>query len=494
LVWRRHCEEGWWFWHERHDWRKKLRERPAETEWRQLYKERRRIDFETEKLFEALLNTQQHRLQRIETIANHGDDVRELLLVHQDETPDDAPDVLARRHFANAILGRMNRKVALEKWSRLQRQEMVSLEEVLGSFDLFAMSGKSARLHDIAKEFDYLAREIREEDPKFNDLSIRARAIRVAEYLRKKGLVGNSALETVDYHALRNNYISMALFVPPHTSLPLQTAAIYCAVARRLGVNAKPSNYPQHVHVVVEAPRGTTLDGKPKLPDSAGELEIMHLDPWNTNEEIPEQQLRQRLLLMGAPSHLLHQHLGAATTIEIVQRTARNIMNSVQEARRSEPQPGDNDDEHPEREAAWYSMLWALMVLGGANALQQRRHCLPYLQRHVQQYNPEDLGLIQDFVIPMFADKDLRDLEDLSRYIAAVRAADRNLPPPSPRDSDATRAVRYEVGTAFLHKRYGYAGIVIGWDAQCAAEQDWIRDMRVDSLPRGRTQPFYNVL
>jgi F-box protein 21 len=448
-------------------------------------------------LFNALLETQQYRLQRIEKIANHGHDVKEMLLRHRDDTPAEASDVLARQHFANAILGRINRKTAVGKWLRLQNKEMVSLEEVLGSFDLFALSGKREDLTGVAEEFDRLAEEVKQDD-KFEGLSTRLKAIRIAEYLRARGLVGNSALETIDYHALRNNYMSMALFTPPHTSLPLQTAAIYCAVARRLGIDAKPSNYPQHVHVVVTAPRDVSLDGAPKNSGSTSEPEIMHLDPWHGSDEIPAQQLRSRLILMGTPQHQIDQQLGASTSFEVAQRTARNIMVSVQEARRAEPAT-DMDDDYPEREGAWYSMLWALMILGGNNtnaALQQRRHCLPYLQRHVQQYNPEDLGLIEEFAMPMFVDKEarVRDFEGLWEYIMAVRAADGNKPPPSPRDSPATRAVQYRIGTAFTHKRYGYAGVVIGWDAKCAAEQDWIRDMRVDSLPRGRSQPFYNVL
>jgi F-box protein 21 len=222
------------------------------------------------------------------------------------------------------------------------------------------------------------------------------------------------------------------------------------------------------------------------------------MDPWHGSEEITAQSLRSRLILMGTPQHQVDQQLGAATYFEVAQRTARNIMVSVQEARRADAVP-DSDDDNPQREGAWYSMLWALMILGGNNpnaALQQRRHCLPYLQRHVQQYNPEDLGLIQEFAMPLFADKEtrVRDFEDLSQYVMAVRAADGNIPPPSPRSTAEPRAVRYQIGTAFTHKRYGYAGVVIGWDAHCAAEQDWIRDMNVDSLPRGRSQPFYNVL
>lgn len=42
--------------------------------------------------------------------------------------------------------------------------------------------------------------------------------------------------------------------------------------------------------------------------------------------------------------------------------------------------------------------------------------------------------------------------------------------------------------------RYGYTGAIIGWDPQCHMGEGWIRSMNVDGLPRGRQQPFYNVI
>ena len=67
--------------------------------------------------------------------------------------------------------------------------------------------------------------------------------------------------------------------------------------------------------------------------------------------------------------------------IEIVQRTSRNIMNSVQTARRDDhlPSTSSNPNTTPELEAAWYSMLWAFMILGesnGGSSFLRRRHWL----------------------------------------------------------------------------------------------------------------------
>ncbi|KAI7296765.1 hypothetical protein KC340_g15299 [Hortaea werneckii] len=582
-VWRRHCLAEYCYWQPHHEFKEKLTLPPAQTPWRQLFAERRRTDAEAADLFEALLLTQQERYARMERIANWGYDVKDLLLGIVDGTPEDAEDVLARRYHANAILGSIHRMTAVEKWMRLQRQQMVRLEEVLGAYDLFVLAGRRGDLSDIDREFDRIAENIRQRDPDFDELSVRRKAGQIAKYLRSEKLVGNPNEE--NYHALRNNFISMALFEEPHTSLPLQSVAIYCAVARRLGVNARPSNYPHHVHAVIEAPSTHTLDGKPRpithppRPDNddqpPDETEIMHMDPWRSSTETPRSDLLTRLIQIGIPpSH--HPHCLAATSnLEIALRTGRNLMNSVSEARDlAHTGVSTTTPPVPDIDAAWYSMLWSMFILGessAASALHRRRQILPYLIEHYQAHFPGDLGLIERIVPPLLEGQ--REWHVLLHLITTARKADRNRrapcyragprepvgrgggeegverrdeqssssssasvsSPPGPscsssfasapsgpqnpnlpstgaergrgeeqweggsRSDDttnaaATAAVTWKIGTYFRHKRYRYAGIVIGWDTSCGAEPAWIEQMRVDDLPRGRHQPFFNVV
>ncbi|CAO1625087.1 unnamed protein product [Parajaminaea phylloscopi] len=55
--------------------------------------------------------------------------------------------------------------------------------------------------------------------------------------------------------------------------------------------------------------------------------------------------------------------------------------------------------------------------------------------------------------------------------------------------------VTYRVGTLFTHRRYGYRGVILAWDATCEASDAWQHQMRIDTLPHGGSQqPFYNVL
>lgn len=48
----------------------------------------------------------------------------------------------------------------------------------------------------------------------------------------------------------------------------------------------------------------------------------------------------------------------------------------------------------------------------------------------------------------------------------------------------------------FRHIRYSYIGVIFGWNSTCQPDEgeEWIERMDVDTLSRGRKQPFYNVL
>lgn len=493
LVWRRHCLREWRYWESYHELADRLASPPARTKWHQLYKDRKKTDSMAVATFEAMLKTQLFRFQRMEELSAIGYDVKDLMMRLRDHTPDHVDDVLARRFHANAVIGLIHRSTAVVEWTRLQKNQSVSLEDVLGAFDLFILGGKPGDLSDVSRELDRIAQSIRAQDFDFDALTTRERALRIARYLRSEQLVGNP--DENDYHALRNNFISIALFDNVHTSLPLQSVAIYCTVARRLGVNAKPSNYPYHAHAVVEAPNHLTLDGRPRTDEQQQQdpPEHMHLDPWRSSDEVPLSQLVLRLTQMGAP---VAQHallLGPASDLESSLRTARNIMNSVQESRDrrggANPPPA-----FPDIESAWYSMLWAMVILGDSSpesSAHRRRSCMPYLLEHHQAHFPEDIGLVEHVMAPMF--QGWREHRVILQLIHSARKSDRNRKAPSPRDQHATH-VTHRVGQHFRHKRYGYAGFIIGWDLKCGAETRWIQQMRVDELPRGRHQPFYNVV
>lgn len=496
LVWRRHCIEGWRYWDSLHDLPGRTLLPPAQTRWRDLFEKRKKMDDDALAKFNVMLLAQQYRTRRIEQLTTKGYDILDLMVNLERNTPDDAEDVLARRYHARIIRAKLYRQMAINQWDRINDSRMVSLDSALGAYDLFALSGEAGNLIDLQSELQRLASAVEKHIPNFKDLCTRQKAIEVATYLRSEHLLGNDQLG--GYHALRNNYITLALMREPHRSLPLQSAAIYCGVARRLGVDARPSNFPHHVYVVVQPPRGKDLEGRAKMstPLDFLENEYMYMDPWRSDQEVDRSHLVTTLNQMGTTPANHDAFLGPASLADTVLRAGRNIVNSVTETRnrlRVAPQATSQQDDI-DVERAWYSMLWATMLIGYGDhhmTLQRQRSCLPYLLEHYQMHFPEDLGLLERYILPMF--RDAQEHDTLLHLVGVARAGDENMKAPSPRGPH-TSQVEYKVGNHFKHRRYGYTGVIIGWDTRCEAQEQWITQMRVNELPNGRHQPFYHVL
>lgn len=67
-----------------------------------------------------------------------------------------------------------------------------------------------------------------------------------------------------------------------------------------------------------------------------------------------------------------------------------------------------------------------------------------------------------------------------------------NLPKPMHRNEFPL--VHYSVGMIAHHRRYNYMCVIRGWDDCCKSSEEWSAQMGVNNLPKGRNQPFYNVL
>jgi F-box protein 21 len=81
----------------------------------------------------------------------------------------------------------------------------------------------------------------------------------------------------------------------------------------------------------------------------------------------------------------------------------------------------------------------------------------------------------------------------LLHFVQSMHNADALKKPVLTRD-EGTVNVKFKVGQLFQHKRYDYEGVVTGWDTNCDAGEEWIQNMDVDRLPKGRQQAFYHVL
>ncbi|POS73942.1 hypothetical protein DHEL01_v207662 [Diaporthe helianthi] len=494
-VWKKHCLTTWYYWDPRHELPEKLAQPPLQTDWRQLFLQRVSSDLEAVRVFQDMISSQQMRMNRMNEIAEKGRDAQDLLLNLKDRTPEHAEDVLAKRWYADAILKMLHRSMAVDVWRRFRSAQDVTIEEALCAFDMFVLGESLGDFAAVERRFDSIAQSIRDSTPNFEDKTVRQKALLIAGYLLSEGLVGMSALapDAANYHALRNNFITMALFTPTHTSLPLQSVAIYCAVARRCGIDATPSNFPRHVHAVVQAPPGQSIDGEPKTTGSG--RDYLHVDVWQEPHQLHEDILRLRLLQNHIPVDEHDRQLGPSDGLNTLVRAARNVLVSVENGRLHQEGGDTPPDEHSQvldPSAAQYASFWAMcLLIDEDDTSVQRRNALQVLLQIFLKHFPEDFALVRNWALPMLEGSlDYGRVEDVIDELV-----DTDAEPIEPKIRAAEIGeIQYRVGQHFEHRRYGYKGFIIGWDGRCEADSEWIELMQVDNLRRGRLQPFYNIV
>lgn len=331
---------------------------------------------------------------------------------------------------------------------------------------------------------------MRRETPGLDGMTPRKRALEVVRFLRARNLTGvNSKLA---YRDLQNNYIGIALQDPQHPSLPLISAAIFCAVAERLGLDAKCCGFPAHVYAIVNVPTDENLESEDHIPTAP-----MYLDPFDSDDEVALDYLQTKLRTEWGLRDQ-EKYLAPASTTSMVLRTGMNILHTVRGFRRADGGDGTNTG-HPtislhanpfaDMATAYYSALWSRYLLEKSNDFIQ------FLLQQFEERYPMDASLLERHVLPSTigtrGDWDIR----LSEAIRVVRAGDGIPKQIRARDTVASREnVAYKVGQVFMHRRYGYLAVITGWDVECGADSQWIEQNLVDSLHSGRKQSFYHAL
>ncbi|KAF2827582.1 YccV-like-domain-containing protein [Ophiobolus disseminans] len=497
ILWRHLCQTQFRTWDSRHNIATKLTGPLSDVDWRGLYIEKTKIGARTRELLDHIVSTQHKRIRCINEIAAFGYDAKETLL-KESECPNDAEDVLARRYYANAVLERIHREIAINVWKDLSEEDNVPLERALGAYDVFARGGEDVDTSVIEEELDALASDVLEEYVGFRDLSSRLKASTLATFLRDRGFEG---VPDTSYRALGNSFIGLVLSSETHHSLPLISVAIYCALARRVGLDARPCGFLFHVYTLVYAPPNYNLDGEYK-PTSTTVRDYMYLDPFRSSTEVQRGDLQRTLRDMGVPGAEHEHFLSDTTTREMVLRTARNIMNSFQNIRQTEATirgiQASWFNTYPDMDNAFYATIWSMIILGpsddaanASNATTRRRQYLPYLLEHFQTHFPWDVTLLEKYVIPMFYNQP--EGQRLLQFVQSMHQVDSMRKSVISRDEKSMN-VGFKVGQLFQHKRYSYEGVVTGWDINCDAGEEWIQNMDVDRLPSGRDQAFYHVL
>ena len=129
--------------------------------------------------------------------------------------------------------------------------------------------------------FDDLAKKFRDGQANLHEMTVRQKAMALLHFVRSENLTGMVDPEN-NYRNIRNCLIGHALFDEEHQSLPIISSAIYCCLATRIGLTSACCAFPGHVHSMVFANDGETLDGKPtgKPSSTLDGTEKMFLDPF----------------------------------------------------------------------------------------------------------------------------------------------------------------------------------------------------------------------
>ncbi|KAM0231046.1 hypothetical protein ACHAPO_008876 [Fusarium lateritium] len=513
LLWRYHCRNSFTFWNPEHNFHRRIRGRASSTPWKEIFLIRKSRNVQVERLLVEILETKVGRLKRFEKVCKLGYDAKDFLL-EQCNADDSAEDVLARR------------SLAIEEWYNIQEASRdnnrqpanLSLERALGAFDLFVLHDQPGDLNDIGLILDRLAADFRDTQPNIDDMSTRQTALELNRWLRCNNLTG---LQHPDrsYRNLRNCLIGQALRHEDHDSIPIISSAIFCCIAERLGLQAQCCAFPTHVHAIVFAENGKTLDSVPVTEDDVP-LERMYLDPYGSSEEIPMADLRSMLAHFGWQTST-DVFLSPVSPVAIAMRTARNIRataSRVIEAReQADPELTrlitGNDSSNID--AALYSALWASLLLTPVDSFEWDEVLEPFLNRFAKSWHV-DAWLVEKYIFPLYdrfgplreriMRNNPRRWDDPREVMYLVDEFDEVSPPVFRRNSVRTQHVLYKIGQIFKHRRYGWVGAVNGWTDQgtrrlpmphTVAIDETLDDNSDTELPnrlRPRNKTFYTCL
>ncbi|EEH40074.2 F-box domain-containing protein [Paracoccidioides lutzii Pb01] len=495
LLWRLHCQNDFKFWDQRHELSQKLTDPASSVDWKGLYALRQQIDVDTTQVLNSILTSQTGRIEKIHRIVEFGYDAKDTLLRHA-RAGEEWEDHLARRYYSNAILSCLHRTMAIPVWNRLRNSEDISLERALGVFDMFVLETGPGDFNDISACLDKIVTQLMMECPHIMDLSPRNRARRIAMFLRAHDLTGIDPDR--EYYNIEHNFLGLALRNPGHNSLPLISSAIYCYVARQVGLDAHPCGFPFHVHVIINPAEGYDMDGA-RLDDVSQPGDPMYMDPFRSIEETGVTELQQQLNFLGALSSSRSSFLREALVQEIVLRCGKNILNSVFQIARV--RDACVDPVHVKYAALWSSILFAGYANQGGElpGIFPRQEGVNFvLRRHLQSLMDSiasdfqsDVFLIEQYLVPLF--QHLPEYGPLRESVRVLRAGD-DIPKQVRRRTSEHKNVKYKIGQVFRHRRYDYVAVITGWDAECGAGEQWMQQMGIDRLRAGKHQSFYHVL
>lgn len=466
------------------------RKQKYHANWRLMYAERSRLDARALDILQSMMAEPRGRLLLARDVA-HGlsfDVWHALELLtrgpiprcfldesaqhEQDVNKPIPPHAITRKFWAKAMLGVIARRNAIRTWGRLhQPGHDVTFEEALSGLSAFFCVSP----YQISHQLDELASQCRAylSNGKFPiDTSVHddvvSVSVRICEFLRSLGF---RAAESSRFHNLFNHFPHRVLSTNKQT-LPMSLVWLFVAIAKRLGLQASPVDFPGRVlaHVAVTNP-----DQEDVLLDVYGS-EVRAV--LSASEDIPR-------MLSVAGFHQLQVSprsipTGPSPAGPMLLRAARNIVGSFHIMTQAE----FDEISQTDYESASYAALCADLVM------TNNGRALTHLVDPDWPTRLDVAPVLLDSVAPLLSTMNRSLLERRCRELLN----DDEIPRGPSLYHESAKGVKYFVGLFFTHVAYAYVGCVVGWEPTCMATEEWIVRMGVDNLSGGRHQPFYKVI
>ncbi|KAF8640838.1 hypothetical protein AX17_000487 [Amanita inopinata Kibby_2008] len=462
------------------------RKKTLRDNWRLLYVKRRCMDQIAISHLQNMVLDRADRYGNVAAIARMSLDVWDALDIESrlaipvtfrvGDSENDAvvhPHALTRRYWARSMLDVIVRSSAIDIWRAIiedtpqsvypHAQSITPFERAVSALSCFfgrPVSEISSCLDQLAGGCkDFLKDKISTFDPMDLGYDLRRICTGVCQFMYMQGF----GIAERRFRKMLNHFPHSYLTTNRRT-LPISLVHVFVAISTRIGVNASPVDFPGTViaHVEVQRPESHVLFVNPST-----------MDATTCIMDIPADVQTMVARLPIAPESMAGLLVPCKATSMLI-RASRNLLAAFQE---------DSTLEYNDSQPAMLAAI-TIQIL-----LQVEPRFLMTLMGVIELNALDCTALFLNKLSPIVSSQHRNLLERICSPILNAEA--KSAATSTERQSNPT--VRYFVGMAFKHARYGYTGCIVGWNSICKAPEDWMRRMRIDELTRGRNQPFYLV-
>ncbi|XP_050931167.1 F-box only protein 21 isoform X2 [Lates calcarifer] len=268
-----------------------------------------------------------------------------------------------------------------------------------------------------------------------------------------------------DYYNPLNSYIHQVLL--RHTGIPISLSVLYMTLARKLGVQLEPVNFPNHFLLRwCQKPRG-----------SEDIYDFVYIDAFGKGKQLTAKECEY---LIG--HQVTADYYSAISTTEVLLRMVGNLLNI-----------GKRGEGNEKSYQLLRDSLDLYLTINPDNVQYLLLQARLYFHLGIWPEKVLDIPAAHSGIgsLPAWG-SGLPGAAHAGAHPAQETSCD--IPEVKRRSAPEHLEVQYSVGLIMKHKRSGYNCVIYGWDPKCTMSQEWITTMRVHQLSNGANQPFYNVL